>query len=315
MSNVVRFCIAIISITTVVFFSIGIQKTCLKIVGFIGSKLGVSVKSREVKMQRYVFSNTRSPVSKLYKWSNNQIICLGLKKHGVTPIGFLTFWALLAIPITVVIIVLGSMGTLSFLPMYFIVYTVLLYISRIRTASRFCDRERDIMDSIDMIIPDIGSGVKNAIVKYLDSFPESLSSEYRAFVDRIDNRSFSFHDSMILLADSIGGSIFADFAQKSIFFEQTGERDSLEIFDVIVETNRIRVEMREKINEVFEYSRTDFITASIIVWLYAFGIGLREKFTYDFIFGTTTGQFILVLDICIEIFVLGYITSMKSREI
>ena len=51
------------------------------------------------------------------------------------------------------------------------------------------------------------------------------------------------------------------------------------------------------------------------MWGYAFLIGFREAYTYNFMLKTTKGQILLIIDILVEILALAYMTTIKSQEL
>lgn len=315
MSITMGFIVALVAISIIVFFSVQIQKITLSLFQKLTKKVGIRVQNSEIRLQRYIFTHYESIIAKMYRWVNEQIIILGLKRYNVSPTGFIAFWCIIAIPLTVGIGVFFKITAVFSVVVYVVIVTLLLMITRMRTASSIEKREEIIMTTIDMLVPDIGSGVQNAINKYIDIIPGEIRDDFKSFIDRIVRKTTPFNESMIILADNIGGSVFKDFAQKAIFYEENGNKDSLEIFSDIVETNRLRRELRYENKKIFDYCKSDFITASIVVWGYVLVFGFRESFTKNFILNTTFGQASLILDIVIELAVLMFITSIRSREI
>lgn len=315
MQSLIKFGIFSLVVITCMFFSVQILRILRVISNRISETIGANVNSTEIAVQRYIFTHSKSLIAKLYKSLNNQVICLGLKKLGVTPIGFLAYWCILAVPIALIAIWVTDIRIQFSFIVYIMIVVILLFVTSIRTASRIESREDKIMTSIDRIIPDIGNGVQNAINKYLDSFPVEVQSEFKSFMDRIVSKGMPFRESMIILSDSIGGSVFEDFAQKAIFYEESGDKDSIDIFTNIVELNRLRRDLRYTNKLAFDYLKSDFITASAVVWLYAFVFGMREAYTYNFMLKTTAGQILMIVDVLIEIFALAFITTIRAQEI
>ena len=63
---------------------------------------------------------------------------------------------------------------------------------------------------------------------------------------------------MYILADNLG-MVFQDFAQKAIYFEAVGEREMVEIFADITETNRLRRQLRDENNNAFVTLKSSFL--------------------------------------------------------
>ena len=170
------------------------------------------------------------------------------------------------------------------------------------------------MDALDLIIPEIGSGVKNAIARYVDNFSPSLQQDFKIFLSNIQDRGMSFEDAMFILADSLG-NIFKDFAQKAVFYEALGEEDMRGIFDDIVETNRQRRELRYNNNLEFGVLRMSFIISSGITIGYFIFLMATDWFSRYFFLTTTWGNILLVAIVLTIFGVLSYIATIKSRAI
>lgn len=315
MSTALKILITGILIVFTVFFSVQVQKIALLIFKKLLNKIGERVVETETKTQRYIFTHYNSAIGKLYRWLNEQVVCLGLKKYDVTPLGFFTFWCVVALPVTLGINVFLKPNAIFVLIVYILVVMTFLIVTKMKTATLIEKREGLIMGSIDMIIPSIGNGVQNAISQYIEVLPTDLKPDFKAFMDRIVNKGIPFSESMIILADNIGDEIFMDFAQKAIFFEETGDPESAEIFLEIIETNRLRRDLRYKNRIIFENAKQEILISSMIVWVYVFAVAIREPFTYNFIFNTFLGQLMLIVDIVIEVVVIFFITLLRSKKL
>jgi hypothetical protein len=168
------------------------------------------------------------------------------------------------------------------------------------------------MDAMDLIIPELGNGVKNAITRYVDNFSPALQPDFKAFITNIDDRGYSFDEAMYILADSLG-HIFKDFAQKAIFYEAAGEQDMLEIFTDLVETNRLRRELRMENEVIFSSLTASFAISTLIVAVYG-GVQIAtDEFFYNFFFGNDWGKVLFICMFIIVFGVLSYITTLKSK--
>lgn len=296
------------------FLSFQAQKILAKGYKTFEKRLGSFTTRREYAIQRYVYQHRSSLAAKLYNWVNVQIIALGLKNLGVTPLGYLIFWGFVAFILTVIIALLSSMNIFMSTFFWGIIYACLLIMTRVVVSERMERRETDVMDSIDLIIPEIHNGVKNSILRYQDNFPLSLRPEFKSFVSNIQDRGYSFNDAMYILADQLG-LIFYDFAQKAIFFEAIGEADMVDIFSDITETNRIRRELRDKNTTVFNGLKVSFIASAVITFGYFVFLIITDSFSRSFFLQNSIGKFLLIVIMLVVFGVLSFITTIKSRAI
>lgn len=308
--------LALIVVTIVLgyFLSFQIQKIFARCYRTFEKKIGVFTTKKEYAIQRYVYQHRNSPVARLYTWVNNQIISLGLKNLGITPMGYLIFWAFVAVVLTVIISMLSGLGFFMTGIFWSVIYVCLLVMTRVIVSEKMERRENDVMDAIDLIIPEISNGVKNSILRYQDNFPVSLRSEFKAFVSNIQDRGYTFNDAMYILADQLG-LIFYDFAQKAIFYEAIGEADMVDIFSDITETNRIRRELRDKNTVVFNNLKVSFITSAFITFGYFLFLMATDSFSRSFFLHETVGKFLLLVIMLVVFGVLAFITTIKSRAI
>lgn len=314
MSAFIKMVCALGIVVVVYFFSFQIQKMFVMGGSKLAKKIGTWSVSREYALQRYVFINPGSIIASLYNWVNEQIIALGLKRYGVTPVGFAAFWCLISGVLTILTWWLMDLGIFLLVPLYVVVTMLTFTMTRVYVSNKIISRELEIMDAEDLIIPEIKCGVQNAIMRYLDNFSPALQPDFRAFVTNITDRGYSFNDAMYILADSLGVT-FKDFAQKAIFYEAAGEDDMVDIFTDIVETNRLRRELRTENQAVFAELTTSFIVSTGIVAVFGGYMLLHDDFTYNFFFNNEIGKVIFLSMFVIVLGVLSYITTIKSRAL
>lgn len=314
MSAFIKMVCALGIVVVVYFFSFQIQKMFVMGGSKLAKKIGTWSVSREYALQRYVFINPGSIIASLYNWVNEQIIALGLKRYGVTPVGFAAFWCLISGVLTILTWWLMDLGIFLLVPLYIVVTMLTFTMTRVYVSNKIISRELEIMDAEDLIIPEIKCGVQNAIMRYLDNFSPALQPDFRAFVTNITDRGYSFNDAMYILADSLGVT-FKDFAQKAIFYEAAGEDDMVDIFTDIVETNRLRRELRTENQAVFAELTTSFIVSTGIVAVFGGYMLLHDDFTYNFFFNNEIGKVIFLSMFVIVLGVLSYITTIKSRAL
>lgn len=314
MSTLIRFVLVILVCFLLYFFSNQLQKLSARILTLVSEKVGTFSLDKEYSLQRYVFLNRHSVISRVYNWINEQIISLGLKREGVTPMGYLCFWAILCIPFSLFVWKVLDMSVFSILGLYLVCYGVILLLTRVYVSSSIEKREMDIMDAMDLIVPDIKNGVQNAIVRYQDNFALSIRGDFKAFISNIETRGYPFDRAMHILSDSLGLP-FRDFAQKCIFYEHLGEEDQAEIFANIVEQNSLKRQLRSDNTEKFASLKFAFGVSSIITAVYGVFCISTDEFTRNFLLYTNFGKILLVAMILTVVGVLSYITTVKARVI
>lgn len=314
MSRIILLITIVAIVAGVYFFSFQLQKFLSSAGTSISKKIGTFSTSREYAVQRYVYLHRSSLIAKLYNWINEQLIAAGMKRVGVTPVGYMLFWGTISAITAIVIGIICNLNVFLYVVIFFILVAVFLVATRVFVADKMEKREADVMDALDLIIPEIGSGVKNAIARYVDNFSPSLQQDFKIFLSNIQDRGMSFEDAMFILADSLG-NIFKDFAQKAVFYEALGEEDMRGIFDDIVETNRQRRELRYNNNLEFGVLRLSFIISAGITIGYFIFLMATDWFSRYFFLTTTWGNILLVAIVLTIFGVLSYIATIKSRAI
>lgn len=313
-SDLVKFVVIGIIIFMIYFFSFQLQVIFAKFLKKFSEKIGVYSTSKEYAMQRYVYQHSSSLIAKLYNWVNNQLVALGLKRLGVSVVGYLLFWAVISFIISVVLNLLTQMCVLFFPFMFLMIFVITLVMTRVMVSERMEMREADVMNAIDLIVPEVHNGVKNAIVTYKDNFAPSVKDDFQAFIINIQDRGYTFEDAMYILADNLG-LVFNDFAQKAIYFEAVGEREMVEIFADITETNRLRRQLRDENNNQFAGLKASFVVSAGMTFAYFIFLMFTDDFSRTFFLTNTIGKFLLLIIVGVVFAVLSYITTIKSQTI
>lgn len=313
-SDLVKFVVIGIIIFMIYFFSFQLQVIFAKFLKKFSEKIGVYSTSKEYAMQRYVYQHSSSLIAKLYNWVNNQLVALGLKRLGVSVVGYLLFWAVISFIISIVLNLLTQMGVLFFPFMFLMIFVITLVMTRVMVSERMEMREADVMNAIDLIVPEVHNGVKNAIVTYKDNFAPSVKDDFQAFIINIQDRGYTFEDAMYILADNLG-LVFNDFAQKAIYFEAVGEREMVEIFADITETNRLRRQLRDENNNQFAGLKASFVVSAGMTFAYFIFLMFTDDFSRTFFLTNTIGKFLLLVIVGVVFAVLSYITTIKSQTI
>lgn len=311
--DLITIVIVIIACFSVYFLSYTLQGIVVKISSTIGKKIGIYTSDKDYQLQRYIYQHSKSPLTKLYNWVNQQLIALGLKKQGVTPTGYLTFWGLAAVLLGTVIGIVTHLGLFTFF-IWILCFILMLMLTRVIVSERIEKRELDVMNAIDLIVPEAGSGIKNAIATYIDNFAPSVRDDFRAFLTNINERGYSFEDAMYMLSDNLG-TVFRDFAQKAIYYEKVGEKEMLDIFSDITETNRLRRQLRDENTTAFNTLKVNFLVSTLLTAGYFVFLMMTDSFSRSFFLQSMPGKVLLVAIIMIVFSVLGYISTIKSRSI
>lgn len=314
MFSLLRLFSAVMFVMFVYFFAGQIQLHSAKILKLLSQKIGTFTVDNEHAIQRYMYLHRGSLIAKFYSWVNDQIICLGLKRQGVTPLGFVCFWSLVNIPVTCTVWALLGLNVFNIAWLYVVLLTLFFMITRVYVAGTMQKREADIMDMEDLVIPDIQQGAKKAILRYKNNYAPSIRPDFDMFELNLNDRGYSFNEAMYALADNLG-SIFGDFAQKCIYYEAVGEPDLLDIFADIVETNKLRRKLRYRNDIKFSTLKTSFLVSSLISAGYGLFTITTDEFSNYFFTKTDCGKILILIMILIVIWVLGYITTVKSKAL
>lgn len=313
-SDLVRLVVLGIVFFLVYFFSFQLQSLLAIWNKKFAEKIGIYSTSKEYILQRYVYQHSNSILAKFYTWVNNQLVALALKRLGVTVVGYLLFWGFVSGILTIALTFILNFG-FGFLPLLFVmVFAVVLVMTRVIVSERMEKREADVMNAIDLIVPEIHNGVKNAIVQYRDNFAPSVRDDFQAFITNVQDRGFTFEDAMYILADNLG-PVFQDFAQKAIYFESDGEREMVDIFADIVETNRLRRQLRDENNNAFTSLKASFLVSAGMTFAYFIFLMFTDDFSRTFFLTQTAGKLLLIIMVGVVFSVLAYITTIKSKVI
>ena len=314
MSKSVIIALVVLLLAIIYFFSNQAQTLFNRFTRFISRKIGSFAVNREYTLQRYIFLHRETRVAKIYNWINEQLIAIGLKRIGVSPVGYVIFWALVSAIVSLSVVFFTTFSPVFLLPLFLLILICVLILTRVMVSGRIEHREAVIMDALDLIIPEVGGGIKNAIDKYSDNFDVTIRGDFKVFVANIQDRGYSFNDAMFVLTDNLG-EVFRDFAQKAIYFESIGEPDMQAIFDDIVETNRLRRDLRTTNEQEFKTLRLSFILSAALDFGYFLFLMRTDAFSRHFFLNTTVGNILLLLILVIIFGVLSYISTLKSRSL
>ena len=277
-------------------------------------RIGVRSATRDYVMQKFMYQHQRSILTLFYRTVNKMLTALGLHRKGITVTGYILFDLFITLIASLVFKFLAGFSFMFSFALWITFAICFLVGTRVRVSGRIENRERDIMNAIDLIVPELGNGVKNAINAYVDNFAPSVKEEFQSFLSNINDKGLSFEESMYILSDELGG-IFLDFAQKAIYYEKSGDPEMLMIFTDITETNRLRRQLRDDNNAAFTgLTATFLISVGMVVGYFVF-LMFTDSFSRHFFLQTAIGNYSILIILGIVFGVLAYISIIKSKAI
>ena len=135
-SDFVKLFIAIVSFVVIYFLSSQILRNLAKITQVIGLKLGTYSTNKDYELQRYVYQHPNSLLSKFYTFINEQLLALGFKRLGISVVGYLLFWAVIAVLAGTIVGFLLSLGVGITLLVWGCFFFVFIIMTRVMVAER-----------------------------------------------------------------------------------------------------------------------------------------------------------------------------------
>lgn len=285
------------------------QKLTSKLQGTVGAHMRVANK----KFKRTAELNINSPIFSIYRYFDSIIVNTGMHREGVTVAGLLVFLAALSILSTAVCLFVFDLAFLALpaLAVFFLLYVILF---RYASLTRVEHNEEVIMDAIDLLVSDVKSGIFNSIIKYKDSFDESIRKFFVECIDNVQNKGYSFTAAMEILNDQLGYS-FSDFAQKAVYYESKREEGSEGIFGAIIELNRQRRILRRENAIAFRSIKSTLIISFVAIFCFALYTGFTEPTIANVLTNTIFGRLMIIADVGIIALVINYVTSIRARMI
>lgn len=312
--DLVLIIMAAVIILGIYFFGTNIQLFIGGLLKKLSKSVGIYSVSKDYQLQKYIYQHNNGLIAWVYRWVNTQIIALGLKRQGVSVFGYLLFWAFVSAITGVLLGLVLRLGVFFTVVFWGILFVCYLILTRVSVAERMERCEADVMNAVDLIIPEAKNGIKNAIVSYKDNFALSIRDDFNAFITNIQDRGYSFEDAMMILADNLG-NVFLEFAQKAIQYERNGDKEMLDVFTEITETNRFRRTLRDENAGKFAELKMSFIISAGLVVAYFCFLMFTDEFSRVFFLQTTGGKVLLIIMVLIVFLVLAYISTIKSREL
>lgn len=309
--------ILILGFILVKFFNIDLAKLGLDIIKKIVSLSGKTINSKEQKYHRDLAIgkiNEKTKRVKTYRFLNDLIIDLGMKKKGATPYEFLAFVIVGSLLIALIVCELvfkSVVMVIMIFPLLFIAIMCGLY-TKANVAHDL--RIEAVIESENIISNNIKDGVVVAVRNSLDLMPAKVRGEFRDFLDNIEHKNLHIRTALLELNNNLG-SISDDFIKKCIVFEMEEEHGIAGMFRDVVEINNIKSEMRIEMKRKFEEISMQFIIGALMIFIFLGGVLVIYPDVRNFYFMNFVGRAILGVDMLILIGEFVYITALRAKEL
>lgn len=284
-------------------------------VNFINRSVGKLEKNynRDVEIGKL---HEKTKRRQLYRFVNDLIIDLGLKRQGATPYEFMLF--------VVILVAVGNtlacwmIFKATWVMMSFVLYPVVL-------AGVFCVlytranlvhdmRITAIIESENIISNDIKNGVEVAVRNNLSMFNSQIQPEYQEFLDNLKYNNYHIATALLELNNNLG-SISDDFIKKCIVYEMEESEGLVGMFRDVVVVNNIKTKQRLEMKLKFEQLMYEFIISFVINVIFLGALIAIYPNVYNFYVTNVIGNLVLAFDAILFIGVFVYITYLRARDI
>ncbi len=279
--------------------------------------LGKAINKKEKRYHRDIaigkVTEKRMQV-KMYRFINDLIIDLGLKRKGANPYEFLFLMIILSTIISIVfcqLIFRNFVMGIMLMPVVFAAIICGLY-----TKANIAHDQRieSIIEAENIISNSIKDGVVVAVRNTLDVMPPAVRTEFRDFLDNVTHKNYHIRTALLELNNNLG-STADDFIKKCIVFELEEEHGIIGMFKDIVAINNIKTEMRTEMKRKFEEVTTEFVIGALMIFVFLGGTMAIFPTVANFYFKTIIGQIIIALDLLIVVGEFVYITYLRAKEL
>ena len=289
-------------------------------ISVISKFVSLSSKSIYNKEQRYHRDlavgkiNEKTKRVAIYRFLNDLIIDLGLKKRGATPYEFLAFILVLSALVSLVgcELLLGSF--LLGIVMFPIIFAAIMCGLYTKANIAHDTRIEAVIESENIISNNIKDGVMVAVRNSIDLMPTVVKSEFRDFLDNIEHKNYHIRTALLELNNNLG-SVSDDFIKKCIVFEMEEEHGVAGMFRDVVEINNIKTELRNDMKHKFEEVSAEFIIGALMIFAFLFGVLVIYPDIRDFYLKNIIGNLILGVDFLILIAEFVYITYLRAKDL
>ena len=298
-------------------YNINIVKLFSKVFSNIIKFIGKRNARKEILYNRSVEIGkikTKSRRNKVYRFLNDLIIDLGLKKQGLTPTSFVWALSMFSLMLSIMISSIFLSSTYIAIPLTPLVYAILLCILYTKANIVHDLRITGIIDSENLICNNIKDGVLSSVKQSLDLFPEILRNDYITFVENVELKNYHIKDALLELSNNLG-SVSEEFIKKCILFDLEEEHGIAESFQDVIEVNNTKTELRIEMKRKFEELSRQFTICSLMVGVVFLGSLVIYDIIKTFYLTTVFGNVILCLDVVLILSVFGYMTYLRARDL
>lgn len=309
--------ILILLITLAKIMHVDLLKFGLEIIRKFVSLSSKSIYNKEQRYHRDLAVgkiNEKTKRVAIYRFLNDLIIDLGLKKRGATPYEFLAFILVLSALVSLVgcELLLGSF--LLGIVMFPIIFAAIMCGLYTKANIAHDTRIEAVIESENIISNNIKDGVMVAVRNSIDLMPTVVKSEFRDFLDNIEHKNYHIRTALLELNNNLG-SVSDDFIKKCIVFEMEEEHGVAGMFRDVVEINNIKTELRNDMKHKFEEVSAEFIIGALMIFAFLFGVLVIYPDIRDFYLKNIIGNLILGVDFLILIAEFVYITYLRAKDL
>ena len=311
--------LAVLLLVVIIFMGVAhIRKNSLKkdiknIARWTLKGAGRFVRKKERDLHRDLETG-RKKDRKTYRFLNDLIIDIGLKRLGMTPYMFLFMVIVISFVLGALLsqILFGGWGwTIVLFPISGIMTICLLYTK----ANIEHDKRIDEIIEVECLISNtIRNGVVVAVRENITLMPEKVRGDYEQFLYDVQEHNFHIQVALEALADRLGSSS-EEFIRKCIAFETNDESGLEDSFKDTVLINNIRMQQRIEMRKTFESVTRQFAISVLMIFVFLGGVIAMYPVVRDFYFTNFFGQLLIIIDMLIVIGEFVYITYLRAKNV
>ena len=274
---------------------------------------GKFVRKKEREFSRDIETGKKKKDT-FYRFLNDLIIDIGLKRLGMTPYMFLFMVLVISLIVGMLLsqVMFGMFGwTLILFPFSAVLIICVLYTK----ANIEHDRRIDEIIEVESLISNtIRNGVVVAVRENITLMPQRVRGEYEQFLYDVNEHNYHIRVALNNLADRLGSSS-EDFIRKCITFETNDDSGIEDSFKDTVLINNIRMQQRIEMRKTFENVTKQFAISVLMIFVFLGGVIAIYPIIRDFYFGNFLGQMLIIIDILIVLSEFVYITYLRAKNV
>ncbi len=267
--------------------------------------------SRELEIGKINYSHSKV---KIYRFLNDLIIDLGIKRVGITPFSFLLMLLIGSALVSTMVCELAFKSIALAIVAYPIILAGVTCILYTKANMAHDLRIEAVIEAENIISNSIKDGVVVSVRNSIHLIPEIVRSDFRDFLDNVTHKNYHIKAALMELNNNIG-SVSDDFIKKCIEFEMQEEHGIVGMFKDVVELNNIKTELRNEMKRGFEKVFADFVIGATMIFVFLAGTIITFDNVANFYFNHMIGQIILIIDTLIVIGEFVYITYLRAKEL